>query len=95
MRLKLLPFTAVALAAACPSAFADGAFYGDPPDEHHPWAIHDMNRAQPPRVEPGTFSTQEQPGTPPSDAVILFDGTPASVEKWRPTRTRSNQPNGS
>ena len=28
----------------------------------------------PPVVNPGTFSSQEQPGVPPSDAVVLFDG---------------------
>ena len=66
---------------------AAGAFYGDPPDATHPWAIHDMNRPQPPRVEPGTFSTQEKPGTPPSDAVILFDGTDAIVSKWQADKT--------
>lgn len=58
------------------------AFYGDPPDATHPWAIHDENRPQPPRVEPGTFSSQDQPGKPPSDAVILFDGTPATLKNW-------------
>ena len=82
MRSKFLPVSLAALAAASPSVFADGAFYGDPPDAIHPWTIHDMNRAQPARVEPGSFSTQEQPGKPPSDAIILFDGSPASVEKW-------------
>lgn len=65
------------------AAFADGAFYGDPPDATHPWAIHDMNRPQPPRVEPGTFSSQEQPGTPPADAIILFGGKPEEIEKWQ------------
>ena len=50
-------------------------FYGDAPDDHHPWAIHDRNRPQPKTVTPGTFSSPEQPGKPPSDAVILFDGT--------------------
>ena len=64
------------------SLHADGAFYGDPPDEIHPWAIHDMNRPQPPRVEPATFSSQEKPGTPPSDAVVLFDGTDAAISNW-------------
>ncbi len=49
-------------------------FYGDPPDEHHPWAVHDGNRPQPKVVTPGTFSSQEQAGQPPSDAIILFDG---------------------
>lgn len=61
---------------------AAGGFYGDPPDEHHPWAVHDMNRPQPPRVEPGSFSTQQEAGKPPSDAVILFDGTDAMLAQW-------------
>jgi len=55
-------------------------FYGDPPDEHHPWAVHDPNRPQPKIVTPGTFSTQEQPGIPPSDAIVLFDGK--DLSKW-------------
>ncbi len=63
-------------------ALGEGAFYGDPPSDTHPWAIHDLNRPQPPRVEPGTPSTQELSGKPPSDAIILFDGTPKSIAKW-------------
>jgi hypothetical protein len=61
---------------------ADGGFYGDPPDATHPWAIHDMNRPQPARVEPGTYSSQEVPGKPPSDAIVLFDGTDAAIANW-------------
>ncbi len=38
------------------------------------WKIHDMNRPLPPIVDPGTPSTQDAPGKPPSDAVVLFDG---------------------
>jgi hypothetical protein len=57
-------------------------FYGDAPDDIHPWAVHDRNRPQPAVVTPGTFSAPEQPGKPPSDAVILFDGTPESLSKW-------------
>jgi Domain of Unknown Function (DUF1080) len=64
------------------TAFSAAAFYGDPPDATHPWAIHDDNRPQPARVEPGTYSSQEKPGEPPSDAVVLFDGTPASIKNW-------------
>ena len=39
------------------------------------WRIHDRNQPQPAVVDPGTPSTQEDPGRPPSDAVILFDGS--------------------
>ena len=44
------------------------------------WTVHDMSRPKPAVVTPGTFSTQEQPGTPPSDAVVLFDGK--DLSKW-------------
>ena len=75
-------FSAAALVLSFASAaFADGAFYGDPPDATHPWAIHDMNRPQPPLVTPGTFSSAEQPGKPPSDAIVIFDGTAESLTK--------------
>lgn len=75
-------FSTLALSLLTTAALAEGGFYGDPPDKTHPWAIHDMNRPQPVRVEPGTFSSQEVPGTPPSDAVILFSGKPEEIEKW-------------
>ena len=63
------------------------AFYGDAPDDHHPWAIHDRNRPQPPLVTPGTFSSQEEPGKPPSDAIVLFDGT--DLSKWEADKDKS------
>ena len=47
-----------ALPSLASAANTGSAFYGDAPDEHHPWAVHDRNRPQPPRVEPGTFSSQ-------------------------------------
>ncbi len=77
---SLLPL-AHSLAALAASTHAQ-PFYGDPPNATHPWAIHDQNRPQPKRVEPGTYSTPAQPGQPPSDAIILFDGTAASLAKW-------------
>jgi hypothetical protein len=38
------------------------------------WLGHDRDRPAPTVVTPGTFSSQEQPGIPPSDATVLFDG---------------------
>src|SRR6516225_9416525 len=38
------------------------------------WLDHDRLRPAPALINPGTFSSQEQPGQPPSDATILFDG---------------------
>src|SRR5260370_7767764 len=38
------------------------------------WQIHDPNRLVPPVIDSGTASTQETPGRPPSDAIVLFDG---------------------
>lgn len=81
--------TTLALPLLTTAVLADGAFYGDPPDKTHPWAVHDMNRPQPVRVEPGTFSSQDKPGAPPSDAVILFGGKAEEIEKWI-----SDKPNG-
>jgi hypothetical protein len=50
------------------------ALYGDPPNDTHPWAVHDMLRPRPAVVTPGTGNPPEQPGKAPSDAVVLFDG---------------------
>jgi hypothetical protein len=71
--------SAVCIPAASAAQFGP-TFYGDPPDEHHAWAVHDGNRPQPKIITPGSFSTQAQPGKPPSDANILFDGT--DLTKW-------------
>lgn len=38
------------------------------------WLGHDRERPLPLVVTPGTFSSQDQPGAVPSDAVVLFDG---------------------
>ena len=45
-----------------------------PQEAKHEWEIHDRNRPQPPVITPGTGGTQEKPGLPPSDAVVLFNG---------------------
>jgi len=66
-----------ATALAC-AASTGQPFYGDPPDEHHPWCVHDWNRPQPPLVAPGAL----RDATPPADAVVLFDGTEAALANW-------------
>jgi len=38
------------------------------------WRVHDINRPRPRVVTPGTESSQQRPGLPPSDAIVLFDG---------------------
>ena len=55
------------------------------------WKIHDPNRPLPPVIDPGTPSTQDSPGRPPSDAVVLFGGKDlshwaqkdGSAAKWK------------
>lgn len=65
----------VLVAAAAPA---------DQPRNPRDWPIHDETRPQPPVVDPGTPSTADVPGRPPSDAVVLFDGNDLSA--WRATR---------
>lgn len=72
----------ILLVLGASTLFSQGqAFFGAPPDDHNPWAVHDRNRPQPPVVEPAA-----RPGNPPSDAIVLFDGTPESLENWKHER---------
>lgn len=45
--------------------------------------VHDGARPQPRLVDPGTASTQKEPGRPPSDAVVLFNGTDLTLWQGR------------
>ena len=69
----LVSVRATAALAALPLAVAAPAC-GDP-------SIHDRSRPAPPIVDPGTASPQEQPGRPPSDAIVLFDGK--DLSRWK------------
>jgi hypothetical protein len=44
------------------------------------WKPNDPDRPVPPVIEPETTSTQDSPGRPPSDAVVLFDGK--DLSRW-------------
>ena len=54
--------------------------FAAPQGELQKWGPNDRNRPEPPIITPGTASTQADPGTPPSDAVVLFDGK--DLSKW-------------
>ena len=45
------------------------------------WDVHSTDRPQPPVVTPGTPGTTTQPGTPPSDAIVLI-GPGAGLDAW-------------
>jgi len=51
------------------------------------WHVHDPARPQPPMVTPGTFSEN---ATPPSDAIVLFDGK--DLSQWRDQKTGGAAP---
>lgn len=59
-------------------AIAAGAV-ADPPSTRPIWKHADMTRPRPSIVTPPTASTQDQPGRPPGDAIILFDGKDLSA----------------
>jgi hypothetical protein len=44
------------------------------------WRVHDIKRPRPRIVNPGTPSTLEKAGIPPSDAIVVFDGK--DLSKW-------------
>ncbi len=60
----------LALGACLSAALADP--YGAPPDAKHAWAVHDDNR-------PPVKKITALPGKVPSDAKVLFDGSPESI----------------
>ena len=68
MKRLLTPICALVLGAV----FAEPS--GDRPDDTHAWAVHDVNRPDPVKITVPA-------GGIPSDAIVLFDGTQASVDR--------------
>jgi 3-keto-disaccharide hydrolase len=66
----------ILFAAAC--LFAGPSLLRAQPDPN--WLDHDRLRPQPVVVDPGTPSTQQEPGKPPSDAIVLFGGK--DLSQW-------------
>jgi hypothetical protein len=50
------------------------------------WMVHDENRPAPPVVTPGGRRS-----APPSDAIVLFDGTQASMANWTDTKKQPSK----
>ena len=75
MRLVLLPlFLCAAFAQEPKEAGDDRRGYTDTPQiPNQKWRVHDAERPRPPKV-------QAQPGQPPADAIVLFDGK--DLSKW-------------
>jgi len=72
--------------AGCPVAAgaekdAHSPGYDDTPFlPNSPWRVHDRKRPQPPLVTPGSAGLSSEAATPPSDAVVLFDGK--DLSQW-------------
>src|SRR5512147_1491311 len=73
---RLLPALAFALAATAQTPpNPDLGFKDTPILPGQKWHVHDPDRPYPPVVKPGA-----NPGAPPSDAIVLFDGK--DLSKW-------------
>jgi hypothetical protein len=70
---------ATLLAQQRPPLKAIEGFTDTPMQPNGKWHVHDPNRPLPPVVTPGATFSHMAP--PPSDAVVLFDGT--DLSKWR------------
>jgi 3-keto-disaccharide hydrolase len=95
MNTKTIFLTTLAATLTCMRALAfpevtiDGVtgFQDTPMQPDGKWHVHDPARPQPPIITPGTFSEN---ATPPSDAIVLFDGK--DLSQWRDKKTGGAAP---
>ncbi len=81
--LAVLLASALLVAAQSSQRFAEG--YTDTP--YLPggkWRVHDLNRPHPPVVRPG-----DSAASPPSDAIVLFDGN--DLSRWQTRQRQGDQ----
>lgn len=72
---------AIAATMGCTASAEDKPGYTDTPMlPDGKWRVHDPDRPYPEVVTPGA-----EPDAPPSDAIVLFDGT--SLDAWQPQAT--------
>jgi hypothetical protein len=72
---------ACVLGLSAAGAMVLAAEKGGPPQPWSPYLVNDPARPAPPIITPGTVSTQDAPGKPPSDAIVLFDGK--DMSQWQ------------
>ena len=70
-----LKFALLALAGLAAVLYAQQGYKDTPILPGQPWHVHDSDRPHPHAVTPGA-----EPGAPPSDAMVLFDGK--DLSKW-------------